>query len=350
MAISSHFEVARLYAAPGRRNPPATSPALASSKRILPVLASRMGSPPVINGAAELRVAYQGVPGAYSEFAARTAYPDCATFGCRALADAVHAVRSGDADRAVLPVESTMEGCTVRNYDLLLQNDLHIVQEVSLFVDYCLLAMPGVGKEELRRVISHPTALAHCGRSLRRLGLDQEPVEDTAGAVKMLRSRGMVDTAAIASPRAAVLYGLDVLAHGLQDEAWNVTRFLVLSKSPGAPKNGGAAAKTSIAVACRGGALEALLKVLSALSRRGISLTKLEVNNPSVRGDRRPVMILDVDGKGIVRAFPHVLYVDLEGSVEDERVKDAMAEVSTFSVLVRLLGCYTADPKIYGLR
>ncbi|MQL83599.1 hypothetical protein Taro_016100 [Colocasia esculenta] len=332
-----------------RRNPRAASLPLDSSKSTLPVLPSWMGSRSVGNGAAELRVAYQGVSGAYSELAARTALPGCATLPCPVLYDAVLAVKAGHADRAVLPVEGTTDACAVRNYDILLQNDLHIVQEVSLFVDYYLLAMPGVGKKGLRKVISHPMALEHCGRSLRRLGLDQEPVDDTAGAVKMLLARGMVDTAAIASPRAAALYGLDVLVRGLQDEAWNVTRFLVLSRSPGQHKSG-TAAKTSIVVAGRGGALAALLKVLSACSRRGISLRKLEVHNPGAHGDGMAVLVLDADGRGTLRAFPHVLYVDLEGSVEDERVKDAMADISSFSELVRVLGCYTADPKIYDLR
>ena len=150
-----------------------------------------------------LRVAYQGAPGAYSEFAAKTALPGCDTVPCRAFADALAAVDRGLVDRAILPVESTMEGTALRNYDLLLRHDLVVAQEINLFVHYCLLAMPGVRAAEVRRVISHPMALAHCGGALARLGVDREPVEDTAGAVEMLRSNMMLDTAAIASPRAA---------------------------------------------------------------------------------------------------------------------------------------------------
>ncbi|CAA6656311.1 unnamed protein product [Spirodela intermedia] len=257
------------------------------------------------------------------------ACPGCATVACRTLGDAVRAVKRDEADRVILPVESTTEACAVRNYDLLLQNDLHIVQEIRLFVDYCLLAMPGVRKRELRKVISHPRALAHCGQALNQLGLHQEAVDDTASAGRMLLSGGMLDTAAIASPRAAALYGLEVLVQGLQDEAWNVTRFLVLSRYPETPKRA-EGVKTSIAIAYRGGALAALMKVLSAFSRRGINLTKLE--------PARGLMV-----------FPHVLYVDLEGSLDDPEVEEAMAEISSFSVLVRTLGCYPADPNIYDL-
>ncbi|KAJ3690368.1 hypothetical protein LUZ61_019532 [Rhynchospora tenuis] len=300
-----------------------------------------------INGDVGLRVAFQGSFGAYSEFAAKTAYPDCITLPRRSFADALAAVECGHADRAVLPVESTMEGTELRNYDLLLRHDLSIVQEINLFVHYCLLAMPGVRQTQLRRVISHPMALAHCGRALAQLGLDREPVEDTAGAVEMLRANRLLDTAAIASPRAASLYGLDVLAQGLQDESWNVTRFLLLSKSPAKKvfKN----AKTSMVIAHRGGSMMVVLKVLSAFSSRNINLKKLEVINSSGAG-KAPVMILDVRGRGSLRAFPQVLYVDCEGSIEDPVVKEAIEEIERFSVFVRLLGCYTADTNVYDLQ
>nr|CAB3500358.1 unnamed protein product [Digitaria exilis] len=309
-----------------------------------------------------LRVAFQGAPGAYSEFAAKTALPGCDTVPCRAFADALAAVERGGADRAILPVESTMEGTALRNYDLLLRHDLVVVQEINLFVHYCLLAMPGVRAAEVRRVISHPMALAHCGRALARLGVDREPVEDTAGAVEMLRSNRMLDTAAIASPRAADLYGLDVLAHGLQDESWNVTRFLLLSRPPSPvalPVDSDA--KTSMVVAHRGGSMMVLLKVLSAFSSRNINLTKLEVINnedgasaaaAAGAGGHPPVMILDTKARGAptLRAFPHVLYVDCEGASHDPRVREAIQEIEKFAVFVRVLGCYAADSTVYDLQ
>lgn len=300
-----------------------------------------------------LRVAFQGSPGAYSEFAAKTALPGCETLPCRAFGDAISAVERGLADRAILPVESTMDGAGLRNYEFLLRHDLRVVQEISLFVNYCLLAMPGVTPAELRRVISHPLALAHCSRALAQLGLHlREPVEDTAGAVEMLRSNRLLDTAAIASPRAALLYGLDVLADGLQDESWNVTRFLLLASPTSLaatmrPK--AAPLKTSTVVAHRGGSMAVLLKVLSAFSRRGINLTKLEVLNSASKADKSPVLILDMRRKGMLRAFPHVLYVDFEGSPENPEEKEAIDEISQTAEFVRILGCYAADTNIYDL-
>ncbi|KAI3895309.1 hypothetical protein MKX03_035810 [Papaver bracteatum] len=302
-----------------------------------------------VQNSRNLRVAYQGAPGAYSEFAAKTAFPESVTIPCRAVTNMISAIETGRADLAILAVESTMEGTAVRNYDLLLQRDLCIVQEINLFVQYCLLAIPGVAKSELKRVISHPMALAHCGRSLAELGLDHEAVDDTAGAVELLLSNRMLDTAAIASTRAAALYGLDVLAHGLQDESWNVTRFLILSKTnPKVAKERNIGVKTSMVLAHHSGTLDVLLKVLSTFSSRKISLTKLEVN--SAIDNNGPVKVLDAHEGGSVKEYPCVLYVDFEGSVDDQKVKDAIAELSKLPVYVRILGCYSADPTIYGLQ
>eukprot|EP00262_Sarcandra_glabra_P015844 TRINITY_DN498_c0_g1_i2.p1 TRINITY_DN498_c0_g1~~TRINITY_DN498_c0_g1_i2.p1 ORF type:complete len:381 (-),score=-3.40 TRINITY_DN498_c0_g1_i2:273-1304(-) len=321
-------------------------PPLITKKQRSQTLASLSGSVPVQT---LTRVAYQGVPGAYSEFAAKTASPNCTPLPCRSLPDTITAVETGRADRAVLPVESTMEGTTLRNYDLLLQHNLHIVQEINLYVHYCLLAMPGVRKAELKRVISHPMALAHCDRSLTMLGLHSEPVDDTAGAVELLLSRRMLDTAAIASSRAALLYGLDVLAHGFQDESWNVTRFLILSKDRPSQRRNSGGLKTSMVVAHHGGdTLSVLMRVLSAFSSRDISLTKLEFY-PSDHS-HGPIAILDVNGGGCVKEFLRVLYVDFDGSIDDPTVQSAVAELMGFSLFVRVLGCYAADTNIYGLQ
>ncbi|KAK1322159.1 hypothetical protein QJS10_CPA03g02062 [Acorus calamus] len=288
-----------------------------------------------------LKVAYQGVPGAYSELAARTACPGCFTLPCRTLSSAVLAVESGEADRAVLPVESTMDGTALRNYDLLLRHDVRVAREITLFVRYCLLAMPGVHKAALRRVMSHPVALAHCGRALARLGVDREPVEDTAGAVRLLSTRRMFDAAAIASARAGEICGLDVIDEGVQDEAWNTTRFLIVSRD-GEVGVARAPKKTSMVVAhARDDAMAMLRRVLSAFASRGVNLTKLEVvggDGVVVRKGRR------------LRAFARVMVVDFEGSVEEEEnVREAVKEVEGSAAFVRVLGCYASDKTVYNL-
>ncbi|KAK1297365.1 hypothetical protein QJS10_CPB15g00671 [Acorus calamus] len=279
-------------------------------------------------------VAYQGVPGAYSELAARTACPGCFTLPCRTLTGAVLAVESGEADRAVLPVESTMDGTALRNYDILLRHDVRVAREITLFVRYCLLALPGVRKAGLRRVMSHPVALAHCGRALARLGVDREPVEDTAGAVRLLSTRRMFDAAAIASARAGEIYGLDVIDEGVQDEAWNTTRFLIVSRDGEVGAGARAPKKTSMVVAHAGDdAMAMLRRVLSAFASRGVNLTKLEW----LKGRR-------------LRVFARVMVVDFEGSVEEEEnVREAVKEVEESAAFVRVLGCYASDRTVYNL-
>lgn len=174
-------------------------------------------SPPPTHGA-QLRVAYQGVPGAYSEAAAGKAYPSCEAIPCDQFEVAFQSVELWIADRAVLPVENSLGGSIHRNYDLLLRHRLHIVGEVQLPVHHCLLALPGVRKEYLTRVISHPQALAQCEHTLTTLGLNvaREAVDDTAGAAEYIATNNLRDTAAIASARAAELYGMQILADGIQ--------------------------------------------------------------------------------------------------------------------------------------
>ncbi|KAK9665974.1 hypothetical protein RND81_14G150400 [Saponaria officinalis] len=159
-----------------------------------------------------LRVAYQGVPGAYSEAAAEKAYPNSEAIPCDQFEVAFQAVELWIADRAVLPVENSLGGSIHRNYDLLLRHRLHIVGEVQLPVHHCLLVLPGNRKEFLTRVISHAQALAQCENTLTKMGLSvtREAVDDTAGAAQYVAVNGLRDTAAIASARAAQLYGLQV--------------------------------------------------------------------------------------------------------------------------------------------
>ena len=194
-------------------------------------------SPAPMHGS-QLRVAYQGVPGAYSEAAAAKAYPGCDAIPCDQFEVAFQAVELWIADRAVLPVENSLGGSIHRNYDLLLRHRLHIVGEVQLPVHHCLLALPGVRRELLTRVISHPQALAQCELTLNAMGLNvaREAFDDTAGAAEHVAAAGLRDTAAIASARAAELYGLQVLADGIQDDAGNVTRFVMLAREPIVPR------------------------------------------------------------------------------------------------------------------
>ncbi|KAL9997452.1 putative arogenate dehydratase [Helianthus debilis subsp. tardiflorus] len=231
----------------------------------------------------EMRVVYQGVLGAYSEAAAGNAYPNGEMIPCDQFEVAFQAVELWVADRAVLPLENSLGGSIHRNYDLLLRHRLHIVEEVQLLVNHCLLALPGVGTLDLNRVISHPQALSQCELTLTKLGLKVTRVAgyDTAGAAELIAKSNLRDTAAIASKHAAKLYGLNVLVDSIHDDCNNVTRFAMLAREPIIPHIG-RPFRTSIVFA-HDNSTAVLFKVLSVFAFRNINLTKIESRPHRVR-------------------------------------------------------------------
>jgi arogenate/prephenate dehydratase len=296
-------------------------------------------SPAPMHGS-QLRVAYQGVPGAYSEAAAAKAYPGCDAIPCDQFVVAFQAVELWIADRAVLPVENSLGGSIHRNYDLLLRHRLHIVGEVQLPVHHCLLALPGVRKELLARVISHPQALAQCELTLNAMGLNvaREAFDDTAGAAEHVAAAALRDTAAISTARAAELYGLHVLADGIQDDAGNVTRFVMLAREPIIPRTD-RPFKTSIVFAHDGEGTSVLFKVLSAFAFRDISLTKIE----SRPHRHRPIRLVDDANVGTAKHFEYMFYIDFQASMADVRAQNALAEIQEFTSFLRVLGSYPMD-------
>ncbi|KAI3420512.1 Arogenate dehydratase [Psidium guajava] len=289
----------------------------------------------------QLRVAYQGVPGAYSEAAAGKAYPNCEAIPCDQFEVAFQAVELWIADRAVLPVENSLGGSIHRNYDLLLRHRLHIVGEVQMPVHHCLLALPGSRLERLSRVISHPQALSQCEHTITRLApqATREAVDDTAGAAEYIATNRLHDTAAIASARAAELYGMEVLADGVQDDCGNVTRFLMLAREPIIPRTD-RPFKTSIVFAHNGGeGTGVLFKVLSAFAFRNISLTKIE----SRPHRNNPIRVVDDANVGTAKHFEYMFYVDFEASMAELRAQNALAEVQEYTSFLRVLGSYPMD-------
>ncbi|KAL8214720.1 hypothetical protein R6Q57_004169 [Mikania cordata] len=226
-----------------------------------------------VNDGAKVRVAYQGLPGAYSEAAALKAYPKCETVPCDQFESVFKAVELWLVDKAVLPIENSVGGSIHRNYDLLLRHRLHIVGEVQLTVNHCLLGIPGVRKEELKRVLSHPQALDQCENALSKLGVVRVSAEDTALAAQIVSLEGIRETGAVASSRAAEIYGLDILAQTIQDDLDNVTRFLILAREPIIPGTD-KPHKTSIVFTLEEGP-GVLFKALAVFALREINLSKV---------------------------------------------------------------------------
>ena len=267
-------------------------------------------------------VAFQGEPGAYSEAAAWEFFSQPPqTLPCRRFEDVFAAVVQGQADYGMIPIENSLAGSIHRNYDLLLRYPVHIVGEYPFRVRHYLLALPGVSLDQVRYVASHPQALAQCEASLQALGLEPVPAEDTAGAARALRESGRTDMAAIASRRAAEVYGLHILKAGLEDNPANFTRFLIIAREPYRGPEPSQGYKTSIAFTLphQPGAL---FKALSVFALREINLTKIE---------SRPLP---------GHPWEYRFYLDFLGHAQQGAGQRALGHLAEIAPFLRVLGSY----------
>ena len=266
-----------------------------------------------------MRVAFQGEPGSYSEQAVFNYFGNVETKPCESFDMVFDSVVSDACEYGLIPIENSLAGSIHQNYDLLLRHDLHIVGEYLLRVQHCLIALPGVEKQEIKKAISHPQALGQCAAYLRGLGIKPEPVYDTAGSVKMLKESGARDTAAIASRRAAEIYEMQILEEGIEDNAENYTRFLAISKTPADESKG--ESKTSIVFTLKNQP-GALFKALSVFALRDIDLTKIE---------SRPLQ-----GK----PWDYLFYIDFIGATHEETARKALDHLGEYALTLRVLGSY----------
>ena len=278
-----------------------------------------------------IRAAFQGERGAFSEEAARRFLgPRLEPLPQREFDDMFDAVVRGDADCAVVPVENTLAGSVIKNYDLLSDHDLTIVGEVVLRVAHNLIAPRGVKLSDLRRVFSHPVALAQCEDYLHKLrqqipSLEVLPAYDTAGAVKMVVKNGRRDEAAIASKNAAQVFAAHILASSIESNPQNFTRFFVMARPdrvariPVASK--AKERKTSLVfrIANRPGSLYASLYAFAA---EQVDLTKIE---------SRPI---------VGRPWEYSFYLDFVGDRNDANVRRALAALAGAAESVRIFGSY----------
>lgn len=266
-----------------------------------------------------MRIAYQGEPGAFSEAASRQASADAELVPCKSFEDVFAAVASGAVAYGVLPIENSIGGSIHRNFDLLLEHQLTIVGEVEVPVVHHLLALPGRQLSDVRRIYSHPQALAQCDRFLRTLsGVEITATYDTAGSAKMIADDRLDDAAAIASARAAEVFGLVPLKSAIQDYDNNTTRFLIVGTHPLTKDRPD---KTSIVFTLTNEP-GALFKALSTFALRDIGLTKLE---------SRPMP---------GRKWEYLFYADLTAASDDAACARALAHLAEFAPMVRVLGSY----------
>ncbi|MBG7609931.1 MAG: prephenate dehydratase [Anaerolineae bacterium] len=269
------------------------------------------------------KVYFQGEYGAYSEEAAYEYFGSkIETRPCPTFNDVFQDVSDHDNALGLLPIENSLAGSIHRNYDLLLRYDLSIVGEYYFRVSHCLLALPDVKIGSLRRVHSHPQALAQCEKNLTNLGVEKIPEADTAGSARMLRSFDDPHAAALASRRAADVYDLKILAENFEDNPANYTRFLCLSRNRDLTKNISPSDYKTSAVFSLDNRPGALFRALGVFALRDIDLTKIE---------SRPL---------VGKPGDYLFYVDFVGHINSPNIARAIEHLSEMAPFLRVFGSY----------
>ncbi len=266
-----------------------------------------------------VEVVFQGEIGAYSEDAAfRFFGTSIKSIPHESLEEAFRIVERGEAQYAVVPVENSLEGIISRVYDLLLDSPLMVYGETELRVIHCLIASPEASLDTIRRVYSHPQALAQCRNFLKHLNCELIPTYNTAASVKMIKEQGQPDSAAIASARAAEIYGMNIIAREIEDNPNNFTRFFILSKEDSPPTGND---KTSIVFSTKDRP-GALYESLREFASRDLNLTKLE---------SRPTR---------QKPWEYNFYLDFAGHRQDKLAKEALQALEKTSIFIKVLGSY----------
>jgi prephenate dehydratase len=270
-------------------------------------------------------IAFQGLPGAYSNLACRAAYPDMKALPCESFEDMFAVVSEGKADLAMVPIENSVAGRVADIHHLMPDSGLHIVAEHFMPVRHQLLAPKGATLADIKTVESHVHALGQCRKAIRRLAVKPVVAADTAGSAREVAEAGDKTRAAIASRLAAEIYGLSILAEDIEDEAHNTTRFIVLARDARWAKSGTSPIITTFLFRVRN-VPAALYKVLGGFATNGVNMTKLESYM--------------VEGNFFATQF----YADVEGHPEDRALVLAFEELSFFSKEMKILGVYPAHP------
>jgi prephenate dehydratase len=273
----------------------------------------------------KLKIAFQGEPGANSHIAIVEAYPDAEPMPCATFEDALSAISSGEADLGMIPIENSVAGRVADIHHLLPASGLFIIGEWFLPVRHQLMAPKGTKLSDIKTVESHVHALGQCRRIIRKLGIKPIVAADTAGSARDVSERKDKTVAAIASRLAAQIYGLDILAEDVEDEAHNTTRFVVLARDQKWAVRDSGPLVTTFVFRVRN-LPAALYKALGGFATNGVNMTKLESYM--------------VDGEFSATQF----YADVDGHPDDKGLAFALEELKFFSREFRIVGVYPAHP------
>jgi prephenate dehydratase len=275
----------------------------------------------------KLKIAFQGEPGANSHIAIVEAYPDAEPMPCATFEDALSAISSGEADLGMIPIENSVAGRVADIHHLLPASGLFIIGEWFLPVRHQLMAPKGTKLSDIKTVESHVHALGQCRRIIRKLGIRPIVAADTAGSARDVSERKDKTVAAIASRLAAQIYGLDILAEDVEDEAHNTTRFVVLAREADWARQGSGPLVTSFVFRVRN-LPAALYKALGGFATNGVNMTKLESYQ-----------------RGASFAATQ-FYCDVEGGPDDANLARALEELVFHTKWLRMLGTYPqAQPR-----
>lgn len=275
------------------------------------------------------RIAFQGEPGAYSHAACLSARPGMEPLPCPTFEDVIEAVRGGQADLAMLPVENSTYGRVADIHHLLPESGLHILDETFVRVHISLLGVPGTQIGQVREAMSHTVLLGQCRGFMRAHGIRPLTGTDTAGSAMAVAAAGRPELAALASPLAGEIYGLDRLADEIEDRKNNTTRFLVMGRTPDTarrPNEAGEERMMTTFVFRVRNIPAALYKAMGGFATNGVNMTKLESYM--------------VDGVFTATQF----YADIEGHPDDPPVARALEELAYFTSQMGILGVYPAHP------
>jgi prephenate dehydratase len=270
-------------------------------------------------------ISFQGEPGANSHIACAETFPAMEPLPSATFEDAFAAVQEGRAKLAMIPIENSIAGRVADIHHLLPTSGLHIIGEHFLPIHFQLMALPGATLSTIRDVYSHVHAIGQCRKIVRRLGLRAHVAGDTAGSARQVAEWGDPTKASLAPRMAADIYGLNILAEDVEDEARNTTRFVILSKDPKIASPNGAPLVTSFVFRVRN-VPAALYKAMGGFATNGVNMTKLESYM--------------VEGQFTATQF----YAEVDGHPDDQGLKNALEELAFFSRELRIIGVYPAHP------
>ena len=267
-----------------------------------------------------VRVVYQGVEGAYTHQALAVYFgEDTECFNVETWRDAMEAIKSGAADYAVLPFENSSAGIVAENYDLLKEYGYYIVGEQKIKINHCILGLQGVDFSDIKKIYSHPQALAQCSKYLEKhREWEVIPEKNTAMAAKKVEEDADSSQAAIASSMTAELYGLQILAEGVQNNNSNETRFIIVSRKNEYVSGAG---KISICVQLKHES-GALYHALSHFIYNGLNMTSIE---------SRPIQ---------GRNWEYQFFIDFDGNLKDAAVQNALRGLKEETLDLKIFGNY----------